>query len=402
VFVVSLPWGRAVLRASAIKNLFAKLPPAGKGSAAAPRGAPGAVKPLTAIGDPKGAPPRRKESIDEPPALPTAEMLRTPAADGRTVFLGTGPVYVFFRLYQLLFERLSAARRLCQEQRGERNLVAHPTDRHSAAQAEKRAKEAGDGSSGDVDMDADGNGNGNGNGGTKGDSAEELYQHFLTALYGVLSGSLDQGKFEDECRNLMGTASYMLFTMERLVNNTVKQFQAVVNDLQVTKMRALWVYQQSLRGGPLDAEVVSSYRSNCAVLLAQRSEDCYAVEYTRNADGTAELVLRHQGRPTGSRDEATVRVEGHGADAPAVRSMIDGRPVKGASHPFLKRTARTGEDAGAGVSSNTLEAGVTAKTGRLVYASGTSDVFVHARDARPGVGGGAAGAGAGDAPMGDA
>jgi len=344
---------------------------------------------VTAVPDPEGVAKPSAEDDEEMdiPALPTADALRRPAEDGRTVFLGTAPCYVFFRLYQLLFERLSRARELCAEQRGDMNLVAHPTDRHVSAQAEKRAKEATDGAADDADMEGS-------DGATKSKTPLDLYQHFLTAVYGTISGSLDQSKFEDECRNLMGTASYMLFTMDRLVNNTVKQFVTVVNDLQVTKMRALWVYQQSLRGGPLDAQVVSSYRSNCAVLLSQRNEDCYAIEYQKSPDGSAELVVRFQGRPAGEADAATVRPEGHASAAPAVRSMVDTMPStkpKGAA-PFLKRTLATGEDAGAGVAGGDLEAGMTAKTGKLVYKAGTSEAFVRA---------GTRGGGGGDADMGE-
>lgn len=397
VFVVSLPWGRAVLRASAIQNLFAKVPSKGSASsAAAPRGASGTVKPLTAVRDPTGQSKAAAADEDmEIPAFPTMETLRKPAADGRTVFLGTAPCYVFFRLYQLLFERLSRARQLCAEARGDRNLVAHPTDRHVSEQAEKRALEAA-GAASDADMEG---GDGEASVGTKAKNPKketDLYQHFLTAVYGVISGSLDQGKFEDECRNLMGTASYMLFTMERLVNNAVKQFQVVVNDLQVTKMRALWVYQQSLRGGDQDAEVVHSYRSNCAVLLSQRNEDCFAVEYQTSPDGTAELVLRYQGRPAGPPDSATVRPEAHASDAPAVRSIVDSvASSKPKGHaPFLKRTIATGEDAGAGISGGDLEVGLTAKTGRMVYKTGTTDAFIKA--------GKRGGGSSGDAPMGDA
>jgi histone deacetylase complex regulatory component SIN3 len=41
---------------------------------------------------------------------------------------------------------------------------------------------------------------------------------------------MDRAKFEDECRQLMGTGSYLLFTLDRVVNHAVKQLQALVSE----------------------------------------------------------------------------------------------------------------------------------------------------------------------------
>lgn len=46
---------------------------------------------------------------------------------------------------------------------------------------------------------------------------------FLEVLYNLLDGSIDNSKFEDDCRETIGTQSYMLFTLDKLIYKLVKQ-----------------------------------------------------------------------------------------------------------------------------------------------------------------------------------
>jgi paired amphipathic helix protein Sin3a len=45
----------------------------------------------------------------------------------------------------------------------------------------------------------------------------------MTALYNLLDGSSDNTKFEDDCRAIIGTQSYVLFTLDKLIYKVVKQ-----------------------------------------------------------------------------------------------------------------------------------------------------------------------------------
>ena len=65
----------------------------------------------------------------------------------------------------------------------------------------------------------------------------ELYQHFLVCLRGLVNGSVDSTKYEDECRQLMGTGSYLLFSLDRVVAHAVKQLQILGADSSATKLR---------------------------------------------------------------------------------------------------------------------------------------------------------------------
>nr|GEW92942.1 hypothetical protein [Tanacetum cinerariifolium] len=44
----------------------------------------------------------------------------------------------------------------------------------------------------------------------------------MIALYNLLDGSADNGKFEDDCRAILGNQSYVLFTLDRLIYKLVK------------------------------------------------------------------------------------------------------------------------------------------------------------------------------------
>ena len=44
----------------------------------------------------------------------------------------------------------------------------------------------------------------------------------MDALYNLLDGSSDNTKFEDECRAIIGAQSYVLFTLDKLVQKFVK------------------------------------------------------------------------------------------------------------------------------------------------------------------------------------
>lgn len=50
-----------------------------------------------------------------------------------------------------------------------------------------------------------------------------LYYRFMKGLYGLLDGSVENTKFEDECRAIFGNQSYVLFTLNKVIYKLVKQ-----------------------------------------------------------------------------------------------------------------------------------------------------------------------------------
>lgn len=69
------------------------------------------------------------------------------------------------------------------------------------------------------------------------DTPGNQYKYFLTALYAFIDNPSDSSKYEDECRNLMGAGSYMLFTLDKVISQTVKQLASTSNDSSSQKMR---------------------------------------------------------------------------------------------------------------------------------------------------------------------
>jgi hypothetical protein len=180
------------------------------------------------------------------------------------LFFGSATSYVFFRLHQMLVDRLVTARILCAKAKGrdERALGgkggagasasapasaaapagapplrpagvllpaaaaaaaagAHESGRAHAASALSTAALAA--SSGDLAAAV----SASLGGGEDSARADAGYQNFLTALFGVLDGSIDTSRYESDCAELMGTSAYLLYTMDKLAQNAAKQLVAV-------------------------------------------------------------------------------------------------------------------------------------------------------------------------------
>ncbi|KAG7391744.1 Paired amphipathic helix protein Sin3b [Phytophthora pseudosyringae] len=149
-----------------------------------------------------------QEAADFPPGLPELDSKQDAAkvqADYKSLFYGNQHAYAFLRLYQMLQNRLERAFDLCEKAKRNRNrrtinpaarALAHAHHSLSASTKEK---------TGD-------------------------YQAFVSKLYSLIDGSVDNSKYEDSCRSLMGSTSYFLFTMDKLVTQVLKQMQHLAND----------------------------------------------------------------------------------------------------------------------------------------------------------------------------
>lgn len=146
------------------------------------------------------------------------------------IFYGNDSFYVLFRLHQTLYERLLCARM-------------------NASSAERKWKTS------------------------KEESSSDPYSRFKSALYNLLDGSVDNTKYEDECRAVIGTQSYVLFTLDKLIFKIVKQLQTVAADEVGHKLLQLYAYEKSRRPGRF-LDLV--YHENARVLL--HDENIYRIE----------------------------------------------------------------------------------------------------------------------------
>ncbi|KAL6507331.1 hypothetical protein OROGR_023526 [Orobanche gracilis] len=147
------------------------------------------------------------------------------------VFYGNDAFYVLFRLHQMLYERILAAKL-------------------NSAYGESKWRTTKDGSS-------------------------DPYARFMSALFSLLDGSSDNSKFEDDCRLLIGNQSYVLFTLDKLIYKLVKQLQTVVSDEMDSKLLQLYEYENFRK--PVK-RVDSVYYENIHVLL--HDENIYRMERT--------------------------------------------------------------------------------------------------------------------------
>ncbi|RHY64123.1 hypothetical protein DYB34_006257, partial [Aphanomyces astaci] len=131
--------------------------------------------------------------------------------------------YVFVRLYHVLYSRLEQARELCEKAKRNRNrrtinpaaaMLAHA---HHVAEVDTQTGD---------------------------------YEAFMSKLYALIDQlSLAACRYEDCCRSLMGSSSYFLFTMDKLVTLLLKQMQHMATDDACQKLAAL--YQSQLES-PLE------------------------------------------------------------------------------------------------------------------------------------------------------
>jgi histone deacetylase complex regulatory component SIN3 len=124
----------------------------------------------------------------------------------QSVFYGNDTAYVFLRLYHLLHSRLEQARDLCERAKRNRNRrIINPAARalahaHHMQNHEETINQTGD------------------------------YEAFISKLYALIDNSIDTTRYEDCCRSLMGSSSYFLFTLDKLVQQLLKQMQHLAND----------------------------------------------------------------------------------------------------------------------------------------------------------------------------
>lgn len=170
---------------------------------------------------------------------------------GRVLY-GNDAIYLFFRLHQLLYDRLRQARRCIADK-------DKPTFRQTgeAPQAEE------------------------------GPSPEEqarLHKEYMRLVFELIGGKIDSSAYEDAVRSMLGTNSYMLFTLYQLVHKAVKQLQNVLTDDVSGRLVELYRYECS-RSTPFLEAV---YRANSHVLLAD--EHCFRLQGAEGGRLTIQLM----------------------------------------------------------------------------------------------------------------
>jgi paired amphipathic helix protein Sin3a len=162
--------------------------------------------------------------------------------DPSKLFYGTQMCYIFMRLHHALYVRLRIARQLAAAA-----AQASRPGTHSALHTSSAAET---------------------------DNSKPVYNYFLGQVMSMVEGTLDNARFEEFCRTLLGNKSYVLYTLDKLVAQAVKHLQAMANDENVTKLVGLFVYHHH-NGSSVDPVV---YRDHVACILSHTMEDVFRIQ----------------------------------------------------------------------------------------------------------------------------
>eukprot|EP00117_Sycon_ciliatum_P016959 scpid21185/ scgid16167/ Paired amphipathic helix protein Sin3a; Histone deacetylase complex subunit Sin3a; Transcriptional corepressor Sin3a len=105
---------------------------------------------------------------------------------------------------------------------------------------------------------------------------EEYYPTFLDLVRNLLDGQMEINAFEDTCREMFGVHAYSSITMDRLVQNIVRQLVLLTSEDQSIELRSMYV---SELGTTWSESTDLAYRQRCEQLLGD--ENCYRVQLFR-------------------------------------------------------------------------------------------------------------------------
>ncbi|ESO95141.1 hypothetical protein LOTGIDRAFT_232221 [Lottia gigantea] len=225
----------------------------------------------------------KKEPVDTPaqstPANTDTTDIKPPLVNGvhddqdddderYSLFFTNNNWYLFFRLHQLLCERLHRINTLTQkilqdDSRKERK------DSTAIALRLKTPFEV---------------------------EPEEYYTYFLEMIKNLLDGHLESSTYEDQLREMFGIQAYIAFTMDKLVQNIVRQLQHIACD--ETCQRVMDIYHEEMKnnatGGRLATQhqrlaPESAYQRRVEQLLTE--ENCFKIVlYKQECKLTLELL----------------------------------------------------------------------------------------------------------------
>lgn len=210
-------------------------------------------------------PRRAEDSASDVKPLNTAGTATTP----RVVFLGNDNHYLLFRYIQVLYQRLERAREMSAiplnqtgnwsvmkdvENGNASNIVSIKTDERMEVDS-TRELAIGTTMLSNVPVVQP----------LDEEQTMGRYNKFMDELVKLISGAIEQGQFEDEARLALGTGSFMLFTLDKVVAYLCKQVHVVLGDQQAEQLLGLYSYEfVRTQEGTANEQV---YINNAAQLL---------------------------------------------------------------------------------------------------------------------------------------
>nr|VDD29811.1 unnamed protein product [Brassica oleracea] len=215
-------------------------------------------------------------------------------------------------------------------------------------------------------------------------TSPDSYTRFMDALYNLLDGSSDNTKFEDECRAIIGAQSYILFTLDKLVQKFVKHLHAVAADETDTRLLQLQTYEKYRKPGRF-FEIV--YHENARALL--HDQNIYRIEYS-SAQTRLAIQLMNSGN---DQPEVTAVAVEPGFANYLQNEFLSLVPDEEKPGLFLKRNKAkmSGPDESSGMSRameglkiiNEVECKMCCSSSKVKYEPNTSDLLYRSKQKKP-------------------
>ncbi|XP_016099552.1 paired amphipathic helix protein Sin3a-like isoform X2 [Sinocyclocheilus grahami] len=207
-----------------------------------------------------------------------AQRLRS-CEDAYNLFYVNNNWYIFLRLHHTLCSRLlrlyaQAERQIeedLREREWEREVLGLKRDKNDNTAVQLRLKEP---------MDID---------------VEDYYSVFLEMVRNLLDGNMEASQYEDSLREMFTIHAYIAFTMDKLIQNIVRQLQHIVSEEICVQVTELYLSESShsATGGSLltqssraPAEV--SYQRKAEQLMSD--ENCFKLMFMKNR-GNVQLTV---------------------------------------------------------------------------------------------------------------
>ncbi|KAF8091961.1 hypothetical protein N665_0430s0001, partial [Sinapis alba] len=269
----------------------------------------------------------------------TLQVSESNSPNDSRVFYGNDSFYVLFRLHQMLYERIQSAKI-----HSERKWKAPDPD----------------------------------------NTSPDSYTRFMDALYNLLDGSSDNTKFEDECRAIIGAQSYVLFTLDKLVQKFVKHLHAVAADETDTKLLQLYTYENYRKPGRF-FDIV--YHENARALL--HDQNIYRIKYS-SAQTRLAIQLMNNGN---DQPEVTAVTMEPGFANYLQNDFLSLVPNEERPGLFLKRNKvkMSGPDESSGMLRameglkiiNEVECKMACSSSKVKYEPNTSDLLYRSKQKKP-------------------
>ncbi|KAJ9510671.1 hypothetical protein QJQ45_027522 [Haematococcus lacustris] len=294
------------------------------------------------------------------------------------LLFGNETIYLFFRYHRYVYERLSLARKLCTEIATKKVTAsaraALPLNQSLPVPTSATVAEAADAASRGAQLDPIQQA-------AIKEDASRTHATFVAMLRQTLGSpsSSDPGAFEDSVRSLLGTNSYELFTLDKLLSKLAKHMQLMAQEEHSCRLWDMFSYERARRA-PIAACV---YHVNCHTLM---EDSCFRIEF-REDDGTLRFQMND---PEKSDPHAVIE----STPTQYIRGFVSGGPTPPALLPtsshapsplYLKRNL-PGPQAGQGdeqllaalqlvLIQNGLECKIACATDKVSYVLDTEDVL---------------------------